>query len=106
MGYIKHTAIVLTSWSSDHMTLAIDKAKALELEVSEPVMSRVSGYRTVMIAPHGSKGGWTDQEEGDKAREEFIAWIKSGKLYIDWFAADYGEDHGEAEIIDSSWTEG
>ncbi len=119
MGYIRHHAIVVTGTGyGDKVSLARDKA--IEIfnmhfahypmideddvvnNISEIVRSGVNGYETFIIAPDGSKEGWEHSNIAERARDEFIEWMKSGDRYLNWAYIQYGDDDGQSELLDDS----
>ena len=90
MGYMKHHAIVVTSWDDELLQKA--HAKALEIfdQVAPITPPVINGYVSFLIAPDGSKEGWGDSRVGDEKRGEFIEWVDS-KRYDDGAAIDYVE---------------
>ena len=97
MGYIRHDAIVVTSWKENHLAKARDKAAQLGLDVSPFFPSRINGYVTFLILPDGSKEGWKPSDAADEAREEWTAWVrgKGDNLYVDFAHVNYGGDEPE-----------
>ena len=105
MGYIRHHAIVVTSW--DDSCIVDAHLKAIEIFgelVSCIVKSKINGYVSFFIAPDGSKEGWSGSADGDKNREKFIKWINS-KAYTDgsnvysYAEFFYGDDENQSEIV-------
>ena len=74
MGYIKHHAIVVTSFDDALAKEAHKKAEKLGNTTTEVVESPVNGYYSFLIVPDGSKEGWPESDEGDVSRQRFIAW--------------------------------
>lgn len=105
MGYIRHHAIVVTS-HGDHAFNAHRKAVLIFGHlVSNIIDSEFNGYMSFFIAPDGSKEGWSDSDDYDSKRNEFISWIKSnvyedGSNSISYAMLYYGDDNGEAKIED------
>lgn len=102
MGYIRHDAIIVTTWNKDRLQLAHQFAKDVELPVSEIVEGWTNGYCSFLIAPDGSKEGWDDSNKGDEARIKLIEWIRANpSLYFDWVHVSYGGDNkDDCEIMD------
>ena len=71
MGYMRHHAIVVTTFQPKAAEAA--RAKAIELFedglVSETLESVINGYLTFLIAPDGSKLGWARDKQGDESRD-------------------------------------
>lgn len=115
MGVIHHNAIIVTSWNSDHVKAAHEKARMLfsfpEYELSQNLVSEiVPGLMNLttsfFVAPDGSKEGWLTSDEVDDARREFLDWLRSqtmehglgnGPLYLDWAHVSFGELQDELE---------
>jgi hypothetical protein len=76
MGYIKHHAIVVTSWNDALIVEAHAKAVEYCRLVTPLSETGVNGYRSFLIAPDGSKEGWGDSDLGDAEREAFIRWAE------------------------------
>lgn len=93
MVYMRHDAIVATSWNKEHLQKARSKAKELGLEVSELVDGRMNGCLSFLIAPDGSKEGWKDSDDGDSQREQWKAWLRSqDDIWVDWAHVNFGGD--------------
>ena len=104
MGYIRHNAIVATAWQDG----AADALAAYAAEIGADAVAGpevVNGYRTVVIVPDGSKEGWSSSDEGDERRQKIRNWLGSGKYYWEWAEVAYGDDPGNAEVVESSWSE-
>jgi hypothetical protein len=103
MGYIVHHAIIVTSWDSDLLKTAHDKAQKIFPAISNIVQGVRNGYDSFLIPPDGSKEGWDESDAGDIARDEFIAWINTlrhedGSSSIDWVEVRYSPDDKEVTI--------
>jgi hypothetical protein len=103
MGYIRHTAIVVTSWNDAHIKEAHKEADRLGLNPSLVLPSKINGFRTILIPPTGSKIGWTDANEGEKAMDDFCGWLRSSEMYFEWARVDYGDDDHDAAVTDHPW---
>ena len=119
MGYMRHHAIVVTSWNSDAIAKAHAEATRvfnviaglpgddLAECVSPVVGSAVNGYRSFFIAPDGSKEGWATSDVGDGARAEFVAWLDAQQYedrsaYLNWVEVQYGDEEGQTLIVNDS----
>lgn len=118
MGYMRHHAIVVTTFVGD---IEEAHAKAVELfsswggeradtgVVSEIVGSWINGYHSFFIAPDGSKEGREESENGDKARDEFIAWIEAEQRYLRYVEVQFADDDGVVKVtrsdqlLDGEW---
>lgn len=117
MGYIRHHAIIVTSYSEKLITEVHGEAKKAfnnayedrsfiespEELVSPIVESITNGYYSFFIAPDGSKEGWEESDYGDMARKRVIDFIDSlayedGSNSVSYAELFYGDDEGEAEI--------
>jgi hypothetical protein len=104
MGYIRHHAIIVTSWK--YALLEVARADALSRfgHVSEVVGSPVNGYRSFFVAPDGSKEGWDESAKGDLQRAEFTAWLNAqryedGSSALGWVEVFYGDDERAVGIV-------
>jgi len=77
-----HHAIVVVSWNLQDIARARDEAKSVGMAVSDIVVSQMNGERSFMVAPDGSKEGWTESDDGDAQRDRFIAWL-NGQRHSD-----------------------
>ncbi len=124
MGWHRHHAIVVTSFNQDSIEWAHEKACEIfcanEPEEYDPRGGRVTpvteitdkvvnGYRSFMVAPDGSKEGWSESDRADDARESFIDWLEEtryddGSSLLCWVEVEFSnefEDYG-AKIISSN----
>lgn len=101
MGYIRHDAIIVTAWNDKKFQAVLDKAEALFPGGAVAATAVVcNGYRTLLIAPDGSKEGWEESVTGDACRDTFTAWLKdydtdeSGERmgYLEWVEIRYGNE--------------
>lgn len=100
MRYIRHHAIVVTTWDDKKIEVLRNNAiKIFGNLVTEVIKSNINGYNTFFIAPDGSKEGWEDSDIGDKNRSLFLSYIKGECDYAELF---YGDDEGESKIINHS----
>lgn len=108
MGYIRHDAIVVTSWQRDALDAAAAKAQELGLEVIGPSSKAINGVSTFLVCPDGSKEGWAASDEFDAKRAAFLEYL-NGERYEDnssclaWVAISYGSDYREAVIKAHTW---
>ena len=118
MGYMRHHAIVVTSWSDKHIQAAHKAAKEIYSNWSKnilfgaivggfdglvsPIMcSPINSYMTFIVAPDGSKEGWDDSDEGNFKRDELIEWLEGAerKDNFDWAEIEYGGDGDGATVL-------
>lgn len=114
MGYIRHHAILVTTYNQDLAKKAYAKAQGLfEEQVSQLAPPATNGYQSFMIVifPDGGKEGWDTSEQGDSHRTQFIEWLEAQRYSdhsssYDWVEVQYGDDNGETCIINDSdaWT--
>jgi hypothetical protein len=74
MGYMRHHAIIVTSFQDDILLKAHNQAERMFGKISEILVSDVNGYSTFFIPPDGSKEGWPESDAGDKSRSAFMDW--------------------------------
>ena len=108
MGYMRHHAIVVTSWSKKHISKSHRRARAIFEGVSPIITSVVNDYKSFFIPPDGSKSGWADSDQGNDRRDEFIEWMEQeindidGGNYLDWVEVQYGDDNEQTIIVRDS----
>ena len=104
MGYIKHHAIVVTSWEGDRLEKARNVAKKFGCNVTNIVGPLGNGYCTFTVVPDGSKEGWATSDEGDEARENFKAWMVANHdgNWWEWVEVAFGTDDANATIIQTT----
>jgi hypothetical protein len=108
MGYIRHNAIVVTSWHSDATKAAAQQARDIGLLVLGPSDKAVNGYSTMLACPDGSKEGWIESNTGDRQRKAFRDWLETQRFEdrssnLEWVEIAYGSDDREATIVASAW---
>lgn len=99
MGYIRHHAIIVTTFSEEMARETHDKACEVFGSVNLPpiIYSNVNGYSTIFIPPDGSKEGWPPSDLGDFNRAKFLDWVISkryedGSSSLSWAEIQYGDD--------------
>ena len=108
MGYMRHDAIVVTSWKREAIEEASAKAHDLGLEVLGPSAVVMNGVSTLLVCPDGSKEGWEESDAFDAKRAAYLEYL-NGVRYEDkssclsWVALAYGSDDREAEITAHAW---
>ena len=109
MGYMRHHAVIVTSWDEKRIADAHLKARAIfePQQVTVIVRGTVNHYESFMVGPDGSKEGWDDSDEGDRRREQFTRWLDSqryedGSTSLKWVEVQYGDDNGETCIVRDS----
>lgn len=108
MGYMRHDAIVVTSWDSEAIEEAATKARELGLEVLGPSPASINNTRTMLVCPDGSKEGWDDSNAFDAKREAYVEYLNSVRYgdnssCLSWVALAYGPDDCAAEITAHTW---
>lgn len=104
MGYIKHHAIVVTSYSKDDILSAYNEASTIGLQVIGPSATATNGYSSILICPDGSKEGWKTSNDGNEKRNIFKEWLR-GQWQLEWFEASYGNNDADAKITSNAWEE-
>jgi len=93
MGYMSHNAIVVVSWNHEDIVKCHNAAQNIGLQVSELVPGTMNGYKSFLIAPDGSKEGWSESDLGDFHRQKFIDWLVLSDLYcVEWAEIQMPED--------------
>lgn len=103
MGYMRHHAIVVTALD-DWLAPAQDAATIVGCVVTPITASRANGYASFLVVPDGSKEGWDTSTAGDRARAEFVEWLRGqayrdGSNRFDWVEVQFGDDDNEARIL-------
>ena len=103
MGYMRHHAIIVTSYDEASITEAHKHATACGMCVSPVSDSVVNDYQSFAVFPDGSKEGWSDSDHGDTAREIFIKWMDSqrfsdGSGPLSWAEVQYGDDNRKTKV--------
>ena len=106
MGYMRHHAIVVTSWNLDLLRKARAKAFGLSLKPTEITPIGVNDYRSFLCPPDGSKEGWAESDVADLARKKFIESLDEmryddGSSSVAWVCVQFGDDDGDAKVIDA-----
>lgn len=104
MGYMRHHAIVVSSFNKESIEEAHDTAVGLGMSVTGVSGSAVNGYRSFLVAPDGSKEGWSESDRGDEQRATFVEWLKGrayddGSTLLDWVHVQFGDQNLHTEII-------
>jgi hypothetical protein len=107
MGYMRHHAIIVTSYA-DKIDAAHAKAVAIFDDMVTPVVkSHTNGYGSFMVVPDGSKERWEASKIGDACRDEFVEWLNTQRYSDDstslkWAEVQYGDDEYETRIVRDS----
>lgn len=75
MGIIIHDEIIV-SGSEPSIGLAHRKAIDVGLRVTNMVAHRMNGESSFLIVSDGSKEGWAHSDEGERQREQWLAWFQ------------------------------
>lgn len=108
MGYMKHDAIVVTSWNGEAIFEAAAKARGIGLQVVGPSDKVANGYRSFLVCPDGSKEGWEESCRFDLKRAEYIEYLnkiryEDGSSCLHWVALEYSQDDQNAKITAHTW---
>lgn len=108
MGYMRHNAIVVTSWNTDVIEAAACRARNIGLTVIGPSAALINGYRTMLVCPDGSKECWEESDQGDRRRADFRDWMNAqrhedGSSSLEWTEIAYGSDDCTAEVEATAW---
>jgi len=98
MGYIRHHAIVVTTWERKLLQAAHEKASEIFEWVSPISEGGINGYASFFIPPDGSKEGWGESFAGDERRQTFMNWCDQqayddGSSSLDFVEVYYGDDY-------------
>lgn len=108
MGYIKHDAIIVTTYSQERMDLLVGAATRIGVTLAGPVESPINHMLTALVAPDGSKEGWPESDEGDARRARLIEWLDSqrftdGSSPYSWAHVSYSSDDRKARVVHHAW---
>lgn len=108
MGYMRHHAIVVTSWKPELLAEAHAKAREIAGALVSPIVEGVTnGYASFLIAPDGSNEGWEDSDRGDAQRAAFLTWADAQRYSdvstaLDWVEVQFGDGERETRIVNDS----
>lgn len=91
MGTINHNAVLATTWDAkrvDAIKAWIDTLPGHQRRQFVHHDHKLNAYQTIALLPDASKEGWSESDEGDALRMEFI---KRLDTYWDWIEVGYGE---------------
>lgn len=108
MGYMRHHAIVVSSWNEERIEYA--HAKAVDIfgaRVTNVVPSPMNGHRSFLVATDGSNEGWDESDIGDAQRDRFVKWLRrqeyeDGSTSLAWVEVQYADDEKETKIVRDS----
>lgn len=108
MGYMKHHAIIVTSY--DHVRLEACRNKAIELfhsQVSDIVFPVVNLHESFLIGTDGSDEGYNESDTGDEKRFEYRIWLENfcfsdGSSAVQWVELSYADDYDDPKILNHS----
>lgn len=108
MGYMRHNAIVITSWNRVSIEAAANKARELGMQVLGPSDEVTNGYSSMLVCPDGSKEGWEESDQGDRNRASFREWLggqtyEDGSTNLHWVEIAYGGDDADATVEAHAW---
>ena len=104
MGYMRHHAIIVTSWDELKIKIAHEVAQVFFPNITDIVKSELNGYQSFLVPPDGSKEGWEESNTGDKRRNEYIYWLnkqkhEDGSSPLGWTEVQYGDDDKKTRIV-------
>lgn len=104
MGYFRRHTIVVSDSIKSNIELA--HVKALDYfsnrMVSNILNAPINEFYSFFIGPDGSKEGWDESNNYDELRDEYINWLKSNNMCMDWVYLQYGDDDGYTTLLDDS----
>ena len=108
MGYMRHHAIIVTSWKEELIELAKATADECFPWVSSISPDGVNGYRSFFIPPDGSKEGWDKSDLGDAVRKTFLDWVdkqahEDGSNPLECIEIAFGRDGPAPAVTRTSW---
>ena len=108
MGYIRHKAIIITSYNKAAIDDVAKKALSLGLQITVSDESIENGFYTMTVCPSGRKSGWETTEWHNKAQKQFIGYLNAfrnsdNSSCLEWVAISYGNDDYSAKITANTW---
>jgi hypothetical protein len=107
MGYFRHHAIVVTTPLDDDARVAHAEAVrtfegtgAPGAQVTPLLRPTLNDYVSFAVLPDGSKEGWTESDDGDTARDAFVAYLAS--RHLSWVEVQFGDENGEQIVTRAS----
>ena len=106
MGYMRHHAIVVTSWSAESIEKAHSQAAEMFRWVSPVSPEATNGYRSFFIPPDGSKEGWAESNIGNMQRTAFMDWCdaqayEDGSNNLSFAEVLFGDDEHKVGVTRS-----
>jgi hypothetical protein len=107
MGYMRHHAIIVSSWSKEEAEKAYNHAvEIFGKQVTALTPEAMNGYVSFLVPPDGSKEGWEESDAGDVRRSELKAFLRSlayedGSTSVNWVEVLFNDDEDEESICDS-----
>ncbi len=100
MGLIQHNAIIVTGWEIEGAhELAVEAFGSL---VSPLVPGAASQTYSFLIAPDGSKEGWSTSDKYDRLRSQFKDQLESlADFHGYWVEVCFGENEND-RVVDGS----
>lgn len=107
MGYMRHHAIIVSSYDDDRIIKAREIAVDIGLPVTGVQVTQVNRHYTFVVTPDGSQEGWDHSIEFDDKRNRFVRWLrrqrfKDGSSPFNWVEVQYGDDDLDTKTIRSS----
>jgi hypothetical protein len=121
MGFIRHHALIVTSWNADAIVLAHTEALRIcqnertwdqlapvhTIPLSGITPPGINGYRSFCLYPDGSKEGWPESDIGDRVRAKLIAFMltqrhEDGSGPLDWVEVSFGHEE-PSRVANSSF---
>ena len=111
IGYQSHRAIVVTGWQNEVLQEAhaeavkcFDGTCAFVTEVTKETMN---GFASFMVAPDGSKEGWSESDKSDESAARFIEFLnglryEDGSSKLDWVYIRFSDNHFKSEVLRAS----
>lgn len=96
MGWIRHHAIVVTTWGDQIPALRAAADACFGVGYCVISQAQYNDYATILVPPDGSKENWTASDDGDAARDRFVAWLEAqayedGSSPYSWVEVEYAE---------------
>ena len=100
VGYIRHHAIIVTTWPSTKAAMLVREFRKFGLPVTEPVKSVRNSVWTFLIGPDGSNEFWDTSERYDMLRDEAVRVLALAG--VKWAEVLYHDEEGAARVVRDS----
>tara|TARA_R110002073_G_scaffold327396_1_gene507988 strand:- start:676 stop:1020 length:345 start_codon:yes stop_codon:yes gene_type:complete len=94
MGVENNEAVLAITWDESSIAKAKDWISQLDQRHQRLfafVPALTNGKETVILAPDGSKKGWSTANEIQELRDSFVKFLDSDDVWFTWVEVGFGE---------------